>query len=400
VNHPAFVGRDAELALLTDALAAARDGTPRVIFLEGAAGIGKSALLQHFATTVRGRKTRVAHVEASAAGAYDPVHEAALAATGKRIFERFGGKRRAVESGRSLVSGWIGVIPGVGNILSAIASTADVLERRRRKRDRLQLIGDEDIAELVSVARRRPLLLLLDDGHLATPQGVSRLESLVRFSEPPGTRLLLVVAYRPNALGSKESPIQQLLRIRLKDRVEQRTLGALTREEVLEWRRVVGLADDPAALAALLTRGGGHAGLTRQLLEETVSGHQPLAAASGEEATAPSVEAAVTALPQIEGLPALAAEAVRLASAIGEEFDSSRLAQLAGIDELMIEDRLAMAVHLRLLTVTGEVTLPDGDIATRYRFREPHVRAAFFNSLAPAQRKIAEPAQVLAPPPI
>ena len=41
-----FVGREAELAVLADSLAAALDGLPQVVVCEGEAGIGKTRLAQ------------------------------------------------------------------------------------------------------------------------------------------------------------------------------------------------------------------------------------------------------------------------------------------------------------------------------------------------------------------
>jgi predicted ATPase len=41
-----LVGREAEMAVLTDSLAAALDGLPRVVVCEGEAGIGKTRLAQ------------------------------------------------------------------------------------------------------------------------------------------------------------------------------------------------------------------------------------------------------------------------------------------------------------------------------------------------------------------
>ena len=44
-----FVGRAGKLAVLEAAAAAARRGQPRVVLIEGEAGIGKSSLLAQFA---------------------------------------------------------------------------------------------------------------------------------------------------------------------------------------------------------------------------------------------------------------------------------------------------------------------------------------------------------------
>jgi eukaryotic-like serine/threonine-protein kinase len=48
-----LIGRDAELAVLDQALASSRRGLPQVVFLEGPSGLGKSMLVQHFLRGVR-----------------------------------------------------------------------------------------------------------------------------------------------------------------------------------------------------------------------------------------------------------------------------------------------------------------------------------------------------------
>ncbi|MDI1464090.1 AAA family ATPase [Catellatospora sp. KI3] len=57
-DTPRFVGRNPELQALHLAWAAARQGQPRVVAIEGEAGVGKTALLRHFLTTAgpRGRR--------------------------------------------------------------------------------------------------------------------------------------------------------------------------------------------------------------------------------------------------------------------------------------------------------------------------------------------------------
>ena len=48
-GHGGFVGRNGELAVAGEAMAAARDGQPRILVVEGEAGIGKTALLHRCA---------------------------------------------------------------------------------------------------------------------------------------------------------------------------------------------------------------------------------------------------------------------------------------------------------------------------------------------------------------
>src|SRR4029453_1800827 len=50
-----FVGREAEMAVLTDSLAAALDGLPRVVLCEGEAGMGKTRLAPELVGGAGGR---------------------------------------------------------------------------------------------------------------------------------------------------------------------------------------------------------------------------------------------------------------------------------------------------------------------------------------------------------
>src|SRR4051794_5587612 len=52
-DAPAFVGRTDELETFEQELAAARSGRPRVVLLEGPAGIGKTTLVEQFVASAR-----------------------------------------------------------------------------------------------------------------------------------------------------------------------------------------------------------------------------------------------------------------------------------------------------------------------------------------------------------
>jgi predicted ATPase len=84
------------------------------------------------------------------------------------------------------------------------------------------------------------------------------------------------------------------------------------------------------------------------------------------------------------------AEIVRAASIFGDEFDALTLAQLLEMDELDLEDRLAVAVRFGLLNVAGEWTLQGGEISTLYRFASTAVRASLHRSLTATQRQAFE----------
>src|SRR5690242_14599782 len=56
---PVLVGRDAELAALTNAVDAAARGEPAVVVLSGEAGVGKTRLVEEAAMRARDRDVRV-----------------------------------------------------------------------------------------------------------------------------------------------------------------------------------------------------------------------------------------------------------------------------------------------------------------------------------------------------
>src|SRR5256884_7697568 len=72
---------------------------------------------------------------------------------------------------------------------------------------------------------------------------------------------------------------------------------------------------------------------------------------------------------KIDALEAEERRTLQYASVEGTEFLSVVVASLLGVDEVDLEERLA---HLqkthRLIETRGEEELPDGSLATRYRF--------------------------------
>jgi DNA-binding CsgD family transcriptional regulator len=104
-----FVGREPELAVLRESLLFARRERPRLVLVEGPAGIGKTSILEHFVSEIEGRHTcvwvcgeeaesglamGVADQVMRAGGASDPQFlgppAVDMVTAGTRIIERFG----------------------------------------------------------------------------------------------------------------------------------------------------------------------------------------------------------------------------------------------------------------------------------------------------------------------
>ncbi|MDQ4044767.1 MAG: AAA family ATPase [Chloroflexota bacterium] len=384
-----FSGRWDELYLFAECVNLARRGQPQVILIEGETGIGKTALLRAFEAANQQRDERAARVFTVAApeeSRYDPVLQAVLAVTAKRIYDRVGGKREA----KDLFFEWIGAIPGVGDLAAAIGATADAVHRRRRKANAAGVPLDEDV-EALMLAARRPLTLLLDDLHLAEPPAIARLEALIRASVG-GTRLLLVGTYRPAGPMAAEPSIRKLIDVLPAGSVRHRKLRALTVKEMTLWvdKQFPRAAKKEAFLDWLSASTGGHpatvertlAHLLDQSLIRFVNGHWEI----HPDPDWLEVQQASDSTVDLSGIKPEIAEVVRTASVLGEEFDGSSLAALLEQDELYVEDQLALGVHHGLVGIIGEVTLPDGEISTLYRFATPYLRSSLYRSLVPERR--------------
>jgi len=81
-------------------------------------------------------------------------------------------------------------------------------------------------------------------------------------------------------------------------------------------------------------------------------------------------------------------EALQHASVIGREFHSTVLADLLGVDDAAFEERLAELQRVRLLRAVAEEELPDGRLATRFRFTNALYAEVIYEDLL-AQRRAA-----------
>jgi hypothetical protein len=377
-----LAGRWEEITLLARAWHEAVAGQPLLVSFEGDPGVGKSALLHFFAAARRREEEAPAVVllEPPPEGAYDPVEMAALLITHKRLYDRFGGRRRASVSGRRVVLDLITVVPGVGTIIAALAATGDALRRRRRRRIR-SVSPDEDVESLLDLAARHPLAVLVDDAHRLSPGAAGRLEMLIR-SAAPGTRLLVTVAHRAPPPGAAQPPIHDVLRLLPAPLQRRRLVGALSEGEVRSWleKRFPGIDPPPEFDRWLHESSGGHAATLQAILDHLLASrtirfrdrHWQL-----------DTDSRLWVLPPRAGfsfdagaIPPESVAVLRAASALEEVFDSGTLGRTLCCEELVVEDRLAIAVRHGLIAHAGERQLQDGDIVSLYRFASPHVRAA------------------------
>jgi DNA-binding CsgD family transcriptional regulator len=326
----AFVGRAPELAALHAHLGDVRDGAPRVVVVEGPAGMGKTALLHRFFDTVEGmRVVRASGDEAEAALPY-------------------------------------------GVVAQVTAGLHDVTEPSARARIDLSaeplVVGAELLDQIGTLSGREPLAVVVDDGQWADASSLQALTFALRRLQSDPILAIFVVRDGEHALpdGLRRLAGQHSLR-----------LDGLDSHHLAELAAALGVDGvGPQAAERLRQHTGGNPLYARALLEELdpdvlrlPSGRLPAPrsfsslvlgrlAACGPEGRALLEAAAVLGQPAPLGLAARLAELGDAATALDQ------------------------AMGTRLLAPSTPGVLPD------VVFAHPLVQAAIYHDLGPVRRSV------------
>ncbi|MBO6938452.1 MAG: protein kinase [Deltaproteobacteria bacterium] len=190
-----FIGRGTELEALDDALERMVGGQSATVWIEGEAGAGKTALLDHFLRGARERHPRTCVLRGRCfpreALPYKGL-DAAVDALAHHLH------RWSTEARESVLPVHMGPLLALFPVLGRIAS-----RERRPVGYELSQIRVEAFASLrtllASVAEREPLVLALDDLQWADEEGLALLRELMRPPTPP---ILFIGAHRPGPFRS------------------------------------------------------------------------------------------------------------------------------------------------------------------------------------------------------
>jgi hypothetical protein len=250
---PAFVGRGAELAVLAEAYRGVReDGRCAALMVQGPAGIGKSHLLQHFIAGCRARdpellvlQGRCFQRESVRFKTLDPLVDG----LSSHLLELPADEvRRLVPPGTAALVRLFPVLQRIAALGEAPPAPVDAAEARDRALAALRHL-------LVEVARRRPLILTIEDLHWGDADSAPFLYQLLNQPEPPP--LLLLGTCNAEEIG--DDPLaQRLLRLRGVRRLD---LGPLAPDDA---RRLAGARAD-ADVDAIVREAGGNPLLLTEL---------------------------------------------------------------------------------------------------------------------------------------
>lgn len=427
-----FVARERELAQLDAFLDRALDGEGRVVFVAGQAGSGKTALLGEFV-----RRAMAAHgdllfaagrgaVQAGVGDPYLPFCEILRALTGGSSSGWGGGVDAAtcaprlksalptvvealVEAGPALLDTLVPAGPLALRAESLAPGGAawrgrlEALLARRREREspprRRGILFGQVSEVLQAVARRHPLLLVLDDLQWADPGSVSLLFHLGRRLD--GSRILVAGAYRPAEValgrGDRRHPLLPVVH------EFQRDWGRIVVDlDRAEGRSFVDayLDSEPNRLgdefrASLHRVTGGHALFTVELLRSLQDRGHLLRDAEGRWTsgsalnwgTMPARVEAVIA-ERLGRLPDGWRAMLEVASVAGETFEAELVARVLEIDERAVLRALGgpLSKQQRLVQPAGVHQVAGGQRLSRYRFRHALFQRYLYRGLDPARR--------------
>lgn len=213
-----LIGRSDEFGVLLDAYREAAGGDPRIVFVSGEPGIGKTHLLDHLAAELAERGALALRgncYEDGAMAAYAPF----------------------VEALRPLANGADRPADPLG--LTASLPAGPLAARQREfgvpapseGEERLRLF--DAVARMIAdAAQERPVVLLLDDLHWADEPTALLLRYIARVAR--AAPLLIVGAYRDTDLDSRQ-PFEGVLRDLQRERLAFRiALRRLAREQTAE----------------------------------------------------------------------------------------------------------------------------------------------------------------------
>jgi len=378
VSFTNFVGRDQEVALLTDRWHQAIQGEGQVLVLLGEAGIGKSRIVETFRELVSNESHITLRYQCSPYhidSALHPIirqleHAAGLTAEDSASVKLDKLEALLRRSNTPLEE----VIPLFAALLSIPTDgrcpPPDPDPQRRKERTLNALID-----QLAGLAQAEPVLIILEDVHWADPTTLEFLgRTILRLSE---MRVLLIMTGRPEfkVRWAQHPQVTALLLNRLArqhcramvESIAQKTLPS----EVME--QIIAKTDGVPLFVEELTKTVLESGLLQEkdrawLLTE------PLLELAIPATLQDSLMARLDRLAPVK-------EVAQIGASIGREFSYSLLAAVSSMREAELKDALAKLAAAELIFPHGAPP------AASYIFKHALVRDAAYETLLRSKRK-------------
>ena len=366
-----FVGREAQMDELRAGLEDALSGRGRLMMLVGEPGIGKTRTADEFATYARLRNAQVLWgrcYEGEGAPVYWPWVQLVRSYVHDRDPETL-----MSEMG-----------PGAADIAQVVSEVRERLPglpeppELEPEQARFRLF-DSITTFLKNVAKRQPIVLVLDDLHWADKPSLLLLQFLAR--ELRGARLLVLATYRDVELR-RQHPLSQTLGELNREQLSHRILlRGLTEQDVARFIEITADIDPPDALVTAVYRETeGNPFFVNEIVR--------LLVADGRLERPAEVESWSVTIPQgvrevvgrrLDHLSDECNQVLTIASVVGREFGSDALETVSDLSGDRLLEALEEAVAAR---VVNELPRAPG----RYTFSHALIRETLYEELSTTRR--------------
>jgi len=374
---PAFVGRRRELTALEEAWAAVSQGARQVVFVGGEPGAGKSRLVAEASTVLHrhGATVLLGICVAEFGAPYQPFVE-------------------PIETLLPAVSGQDGILQVPDADASQVVDQLMTLLGRRSEpegavpeRQYQRVLYDAAAKALRALAGQRPLVLVLEDLHLAGSASLELLTYVVEHTAE--SEILLLVTHRTTAADRSDSLVHAISALYRLDGVRRLDLDGLDTEEITQYlMREGGLTVTRARPGAALLRNqtGGNPFFLRELWRDLSARGGLSALRTGSFSAPASVRDTIHS--RLDRLAPPQRRTVELAAVIGDDFDVATVCAAAGCAPEETFAALDEAVGLGLVS-----PLPGAE--GTFRFLHSVARQTVLD-LMRSSRRAAEHARVAA----
>ena len=349
-------GREAETAVLDDAIDRAATGRLAIVLIDGEAGIGKTRLLQDALEKARCRGLRVAAARAAELERTRPFG---------LVAGMFGCTRSAPDPRRAAIGELLATRGPRGLRRGPVTVTSD---------PGLQFRAVDAFADLAEeLALDGPLVLGADDLHWADPSSLVTLGALAARLD--GLPAAIIGCFRPAPAVAGLERLASALEAAGGHRLSLRELDGRAVAELVA--NAVGAAPGRRLLAGISGAAGNPLFVTELL--GALAQEQMITISDGQaevsDLTLPPT-LRLTILRRISFLADGTLEALRFASVLGTGFTLTELAEVTGRSAVDLSIKLAEPLRARVLEDDG----------TRLRFRHDLIRDAIYEDLPASVR--------------